>query len=47
MVIVPGELPVGELVPVRIDGAMVYDLMGVPDHMPSRALIAADTILGP
>jgi ribosomal protein S12 methylthiotransferase len=29
MVFVPGELPVGELVPVRIDGAMVYDLTGV------------------
>ncbi len=30
MVFVPGELPVGEMVPVRIDGAMVYDLTGVP-----------------
>ncbi len=29
MVFVPGELPVGELVPVRIDGAMTYDLTGV------------------
>ena len=28
MVFVPGELPVGELVPVRIDGAMTYDLTG-------------------
>ena len=26
MVIVPGELPVGEIVPVRISGAMLYDL---------------------
>lgn len=31
MVIVPGELPVGEIVPVRIDGAMTYDLTGTPD----------------
>lgn len=31
LVIVPGELPVGELVPIRIDGAMTYDLTGVPD----------------
>lgn len=31
MVFVPGELPLGELVPVTIDGAMVYDLTGVPD----------------
>lgn len=30
MVFVPGELPVGELVPVHIDGAMVYDLSGYP-----------------
>lgn len=28
MVIVEGELPVGEIVPVRISGAMVYDLVG-------------------
>jgi ribosomal protein S12 methylthiotransferase len=31
MVIVPGELPVGEIVPVHIDGAMTYDLTGTPD----------------
>lgn len=30
MVFVPGELPVGEIVPVQIDGAMVYDLSGYP-----------------
>ncbi|MFW5940241.1 MAG: 30S ribosomal protein S12 methylthiotransferase RimO [Chloroflexota bacterium] len=30
MVFVPGELPVGEIVPVTIDGAMVYDLTGQP-----------------
>ncbi len=30
-VIVPGELPLGELVPIRIDGAMTYDLTGLPD----------------
>jgi ribosomal protein S12 methylthiotransferase len=29
MVIVEGQLPVGELVPVRITGAMAYDLTGV------------------
>jgi ribosomal protein S12 methylthiotransferase len=29
-VIVPGKLPLGEMVPVRIDGAMVYDLTGYP-----------------
>ena len=30
LVIIPGELPLGALVPVRIDGAMTYDLTGVP-----------------
>lgn len=30
MVFVPGELPVGEMVPVVIDGAMVYDLTARP-----------------
>ena len=29
MVIVEGEIPVGELLPVRISGAMAYDLTGV------------------
>ena len=31
MVIVEGELPEGEVTPVRITGAMTYDLTGVPD----------------
>ena len=31
LVIVPGSLTVGELVPVRIDGAMTYDLTGFPE----------------
>lgn len=31
LVLVPGELPLGELVPIRIDGAMTYDLTGTPD----------------
>jgi len=30
MVIIEGDLPVGEIVPVRISGAMVYDLSGIP-----------------
>lgn len=29
-VLIPGELPLGEIVPIRIDGAMTYDLTGVP-----------------
>lgn len=31
MVFIPGELPVGELVPVKIDGATTYDLTGHPE----------------
>ena len=30
LVLMPGELPLGELVPVRIDGAMTYDLTAQP-----------------
>jgi ribosomal protein S12 methylthiotransferase len=30
LIVVPGELPVGEIVPVRISGAMPYDLTGEP-----------------
>ena len=29
MTIIEGELPVGEIVPVRITGAMAYDLSGM------------------
>jgi ribosomal protein S12 methylthiotransferase len=42
LVIVPGELPLGEIVPVRIDGAMTYDLTGYPalqaPHLVSNGL---------
>lgn len=31
LVLVPGELPVGEIVPVIIDGAMTYDLTGTAE----------------
>jgi ribosomal protein S12 methylthiotransferase len=37
LVIATGELPVGEIVPVQIDGAMVYDLTGYPAAQPSPA----------
>lgn len=33
LVLVPGSLPIGELVPVRIDGAMTYDLTGMPSGL--------------
>lgn len=31
LVFIPGELPLGEIIPIRIDGAMTYDLTGTPD----------------
>lgn len=31
LVVVPGELPLGEIVPIQISGAMTYDLSGTPD----------------
>lgn len=41
MVIVEGELPVGEIVPVQITGAMVYDVTGIPvgEHRQDPELI--------
>nr|MBI2905766.1 TRAM domain-containing protein [Chloroflexota bacterium] len=38
MVIVEGDLPVGEIVPVRITGAMAYDLTGAVDAAPARVV---------
>lgn len=39
LVIVPAELPVGSLVPIQIDGAMVYDLTGVPAQVPENNIL--------
>jgi ribosomal protein S12 methylthiotransferase len=36
MVIVDGEVPPGEMVPVRISGAMAYDLSGTVDTSPAQ-----------
>ncbi len=43
MVIVEGRLPVGEIVPVRVTGAMVYDLTGTVETAPPL-IITAGTI---
>jgi ribosomal protein S12 methylthiotransferase len=43
LVIVPGELPLGEFVPVTIDGAMAYDLTGYPKN--TQPLIPPDMLL--
>lgn len=45
-VLIEGELPTGGLVPVRVTGAMVYDLVASPDLVP-QAVIQPGTILGP
>lgn len=45
-VLIEGELPTGALVPVRVTGAMVYDLIATPDRVPQQ-VIAPGTILGP
>ncbi len=38
LVIVPGELPLGAIVPVKIDGAMTYDLTGYPDGVQPQGI---------
>ncbi|MEW5989707.1 MAG: hypothetical protein AB1791_24040, partial [Chloroflexota bacterium] len=48
LVLVPGELPLGELVPVRIDGAMTYDLTAHPEMMKDEGgRMNSDFILHP
>jgi ribosomal protein S12 methylthiotransferase len=37
-VLIEGELPVGELVPVRVTGAMVYDLIAAPALVPQQVI---------
>jgi ribosomal protein S12 methylthiotransferase len=37
-VLIEGELPVGELVPVRVTGAMVYDLIATPALVPQQVI---------
>jgi len=39
MVIVEGEIPVGEMVPVRISGAMAYDLTGVVEREAAKIIL--------
>jgi len=37
-VLVEGELPTGAIVPVRVTGAMVYDLVATPDLVPQQVI---------
>jgi ribosomal protein S12 methylthiotransferase len=39
MVIIEGEIPAGELVPVRISGALAYDLTGTVERGPARVVL--------
>jgi hypothetical protein len=38
MVIVEGEIPIGEIAPVRITGALPYDLAGTVDIQGPRLI---------
>ncbi len=40
LVIVDGEVPVGEMVPVRVSGAMAYDVSGTVDTTPAQVVSA-------
>jgi ribosomal protein S12 methylthiotransferase len=46
LVILEGEAPIGEVVPVKISGAMTYDLTGTLDARPA-AIVAVNTISRP
>ena len=41
LVIIPGQLPLGQLVPVHIDGAMTYDLTASPTLENSQIISSA------
>jgi ribosomal protein S12 methylthiotransferase len=41
MVVIEGEAPVGEMVPVRISGAMAYDLSGTVETAPTTVVRAS------
>lgn len=45
-VLIESELPTGAFVPVRVTGALVYDLIATPDLVPQQ-VIAPGTVLGP
>jgi ribosomal protein S12 methylthiotransferase len=39
LTIIEGEIPAGELVPVRITGALAYDLTGIVETNPTGIII--------
>ncbi|MGB3715013.1 MAG: 30S ribosomal protein S12 methylthiotransferase RimO [Candidatus Promineifilaceae bacterium] len=44
LVLIPGKLPAGEIIPIRIDGAMTYDLTGYPEG--TEHLVKIDSDIG-
>lgn len=44
LVIISGELPLGEIVPIRISGATTYDLTGQPDGLESSAIMLSSDL---
>ena len=44
LVFMPGELPLGEMIPIRIDGAMAYDLTGAPEIEAGKTIIQPGSI---
>jgi ribosomal protein S12 methylthiotransferase len=45
LVIVPGELPLGAMVPITIDGAMTYDLTGSPKTGDPQTILLNDLLV--
>jgi ribosomal protein S12 methylthiotransferase len=45
LILIEGQAPVGEIVPVRITGAMTYDLIGTVDTTPPM-VITPGTVIG-
>jgi ribosomal protein S12 methylthiotransferase len=43
MVIVDGEIPAGEMVPVRINGAMAYDVTGVVEREAAKVILESSS----
>jgi len=44
LVLVEGDLPIGEIVPVRMTGAMAYDLVGTIDISPAQVLLGQNAL---
>ena len=44
LIVVPGELPLGEMIPIRIDGAMTYDLTGTPEIDVPQSIVGGHSI---